>query len=113
MNNSSELVKHLRNTGTSQYRMAKILGIRDSDISNIKSGRRIFNADQLSILVKEGLISKTKALKINYFDNLKNKNNYKSVASVLITMGSLQFISQFQEGITTLVYYVKWNYRTP
>jgi plasmid maintenance system antidote protein VapI len=111
--NSSKLIKQLKKEGISQYRIARILEVEDSRISHIKNRKQNFTADHLGKLKKAGLIDQDTLLKVNYYDNLKDKTLYKYVASILVSTGSLQFISQFQEGITTLVYYVKWKAITP
>lgn len=99
--NSSELVIHLKKQGISQNKVAEALGLEATTISSIRHKRRKFTADQLGRLVQAKIISKETFLKVNAYDRLKDKKLYRYVAS-LMAVGSLQVMSQVQDGFNQL-----------
>jgi transcriptional regulator with XRE-family HTH domain len=102
--NSQELIETLKENNISQYKVAKALGVGTSLVSNVKSGKRNFTADQLSVLVEKGIINKSTAKNVNFFDNLKDKRHYSAVAAIAICVPVLSSL------LTHYVYYVKLQF---
>ena len=94
--NSSQLIMHLKKQGISQYRIARLLGISDSQVSHIKTKKQNFSADHLGKLNKDGLIDNDTVLKVNYYDNLRDKKLFKNVAALML-IPAMQLMSQLQE----------------
>jgi hypothetical protein len=105
---SKELLDKLIKKHGTAYKVSRATNIEQSRLSVVRhKDNRNFSAKELLMIMEAGEITKTQMLKISFADRLKDNKLYQNVASFLLIVGSLQFISQFQEGITTLVYYVK------
>ncbi len=78
----------------SAYRVSQVTGIPESKLSNVKHGREAFTADQLAELIEAGLISKRTATRVNFYDNLKNKEFFRYVASVAVFVPVLEVLKE-------------------
>ena len=99
--NSKKLIIKLKKQGVTQYKIGKICGMSDQAVSNVKGQRRNFTADQLGLLKKAGVITEEEVLKVNYYDNLKDKKLYKLVASLLVAP-VMHVAYQITEGVNQL-----------
>lgn len=86
--NSKDLINQLIKRHGTAYKVTKNCGIEAWKISKIRNKNQRFSPDELALLVKIGEISKEDAKNIHFYDDLKNKKNFKLVASLLLTTGS-------------------------